>query len=60
MKVRQMLRVLVSQIRIIPSSDPETSKIPSIANAKQVTALLFQEIDHKFFKENKITKLEWQ
>lgn len=48
--MRKMLRVLVSQTRTIPSSDPETNKIPSVANAKQVTALLFQKTEYEIFR----------
>lgn len=50
LRMRMMLRDLVSQTLIMPSSAPETKRNPSAAKAKQVTALLFQK-KKNFFKE---------
>nr|GMC50462.1 hypothetical protein Iba_chr01bCG17070 [Ipomoea batatas] len=42
LKMRVMLWFLVSQTRIVPSSDPDTNRDPSILKAKHVMPLLFQ------------------
>lgn len=51
LKTRIMLRVLVSQTRSMPSSDPETNEIPSASSAKQVTALMLLKTEWALLRE---------